>query len=98
MHHLAFRVFISIIGQISIVPANDDKRGQISGRLPLHLYRWLEGMVCDSEHPDRNYPNLNQALIGELTKAKTLSEISMDIEDLKRRVEVLEKAMKEIRS
>ncbi|WP_265581307.1 hypothetical protein [Methanofollis aquaemaris] len=98
MGHIAFRVFILIIGQFSIVPANDDKRGQISGRLPLHLYRWLEGMVCDSEHPDRNYPNLNQALIGELTKAKTLSEMSEDLEDLKRRVEALEKEMEEIRS
>ncbi|MBP2145030.1 hypothetical protein J2129_000484 [Methanofollis sp. W23] len=80
------------------MPANEDKRGQISGRLPLHLYHWLEGMVCDSEHPDRNYPNLNQALIGELTKAKTLSQISVEIKDLRRRVEALEKEMEEIRS
>lgn len=96
--HLAFRVFLSIIGQFCIVPANDDKRGQISGRLPLHLYRWLEGMVCDSEHPDRNYPNLNQALIGELTKAKTLSQISVEIKELRQRVEALEKEMEELRS
>lgn len=52
----------------------------------MHLYRWLNGMVCDDEHPDRDYPNMNQALIGELTKAK----LSGDIEDLKRRVEALE--------
>ncbi|WP_209629243.1 hypothetical protein [Methanofollis sp. W23] len=96
--HLAFIVFLSIIGQFCSVPANEDKRGQISGRLPLHLYHWLEGMVCDSEHPDRNYPNLNQALIGELTKAKTLSQISVEIKDLRRRVEALEKEMEEIRS
>ena len=68
------------------------KRGSIGARLPLHLYRWLENMVCDPDHPDREYPNLNQALIGELTKAKALSEVSEDIENLKQRVAALEKA------
>lgn len=63
----------------------------------MHLYRWLEGMVCDDEHPDRDYPNLNQALIGELTKAKALSEVSKDVEDLKRRVDALERAVERIK-
>jgi len=74
-----------------------DKRGVISGRLPMHLYRWLEDMVFDNDHPDREYPNLNQALIGELTKAKALSEVSGEIEDLKRRVEALEREVQEIK-
>jgi len=74
------------------------KRGSIGARLPVHLYRWLESMVCDDEHPDRDYPNLNQALIGELTKAKALSEVSKDIENLKRRVEALERAVEKIKS
>jgi len=73
------------------------KRGSIGARLPLHLYRWLENMVCDSDHPDREYPNLNQALIGELTKAKAISEYSGDLEDLKRRVEALEKIIREMK-
>lgn len=68
------------------------KRGSIGARLPLHLYRWLENMTCDQDHPDREYPNLNQALIGELTKAKALSEVSKEIENLKQRVAALEKA------
>lgn len=34
-------------------------------RLPTHLYRWLKGRV------GRDYPNMNQAVIGELTYAKT---------------------------
>jgi len=41
----------------------------ISGRIPNVLYRWLEGKVQSGE-----YPNMNQALIGELMKAKTLAE------------------------
>lgn len=72
-----------------------DKRGVISGRLPMHLYRWLESMVYDDEHPDREYPNLNQALIGELTKAKALSEVSDDVENLKQRVAALEQKIRE---
>jgi len=50
-----------------------------------------------NDHPDREYPNLNQALIGELTKAKALSEVSGEIEDLKRRVEALEREVQEIK-
>jgi len=41
----------------------------ISGRIPNVLYRRLEGKVQSGE-----YPNMNQALIGELMKAKTLAE------------------------
>ncbi|MDN7012657.1 hypothetical protein FGW20_06310 [Methanoculleus sp. FWC-SCC3] len=41
----------------------------ISGRIPNVLYRWLEGKVEGGE-----YPNLNQALIGQLMRAKTLEE------------------------
>lgn len=41
----------------------------ISGRIPNVLYRWLESKVQSGD-----YPNMNQALIGELMKAKTLEE------------------------
>ncbi|WOX55575.1 hypothetical protein R6Y95_08900 [Methanoculleus palmolei] len=41
----------------------------ISGRIPNVLYRWLEEKVESGE-----YPNLNQALIGQLMRAKTLEE------------------------
>lgn len=93
--HMEFIVLLLRVDLFHIVPAKEDKRGQISGRLPNHLYNWLDDMVCDPDHPDREYPNLNQALIGELTKAKALAEVSGNIEDLKRRVEALEKIVRE---
>jgi len=37
--------------------------------MPNALYRWLEAKVKNGE-----YPNLNQALIAQLMKAKTLEE------------------------
>lgn len=51
----------------------------ISGRVPNVLYRWLENKVQSGE-----YPNMNQALIGELMKAKTLEEERRTQKDLLR--------------
>lgn len=42
----------------------------VAGRLPACIYRWLEGLVGS------DYPNMNQALIGELTRAKTHRELT----------------------
>jgi len=41
---------------------------QVGARLPGHIYRWLKQKVDNND-----YPNMSQAVIGELTKAK-LSE------------------------
>jgi Arc/MetJ-type ribon-helix-helix transcriptional regulator len=43
----------------------------VSVRLPLHLYRWLENLTG----PGRDYPNMNQAVIGELTCIKAEKEL-----------------------
>jgi Arc/MetJ-type ribon-helix-helix transcriptional regulator len=42
------------------------KSHSVAVRLPLHLYRWLE----DHVGAGKDYPNMNQAVIGELTRAK----------------------------
>lgn len=68
------------------MPSSEDRRGQISGRLPLHIFQWLENKIEVGE-----YPNLNQALIGELTKAKMVEGIHAEILDLRGRVAALEK-------
>ncbi|WP_342771757.1 MULTISPECIES: hypothetical protein [unclassified Methanoculleus] len=43
---------------------------QVGVRLPGHLYRWLKAKVDRDE-----YSNMAQAVIGELTKARTLEEV-----------------------
>jgi len=48
-------------------PPGDEKKTQIGGRIPRVLYRWLEEKVKSGD-----YPNMNQALIGMLTKAKEM--------------------------
>ena len=42
------------------------KSHSVAVRLPLHLYRWLGDLVGAG----KDYPNMNQAVIGELTRAK----------------------------
>ncbi len=42
---------------------------QVGARVPGHIYRWLQAKV-----DNRDYPNMSQAVIGELTKAKLSEE------------------------
>lgn len=63
------RLLVSLIeDQVISMPARSGSSA-ISGRIPNALYRWLEAKVKNGE-----YPNLNQALIAQLMKAKTLEE------------------------
>jgi len=43
---------------------------QVGARLPGHIYRWLKQKVDNND-----YPNMSQAVIGELTKAKLSEEM-----------------------
>lgn len=42
---------------------------QVGARVPGHIYRWLKEKV-----DNQDYPNMSQAVIGELTKAKLSEE------------------------
>jgi hypothetical protein len=65
----------------------------ISGRIPNVLFRWLEGKVKAGE-----YPNMNQALIGELMKAKTLEGERETYNDLlKMRTEIVRDVIEELK-
>jgi len=49
-----------------------DRSTQIGARIPGHIYSWLQNLVESGK-----YPNMSQAIIGELQRSKDYSELLM---------------------